>query len=70
MIEAVRVPQPRHEKIPPQPQAASACRRSAAYPRYMNFIVGRMIISDILTFWGPYALLYRDAARTRAVGER
>jgi hypothetical protein len=30
MIEAVRMPQPRHAKIPPQPQAESACRRPAA----------------------------------------
>jgi hypothetical protein len=27
MIEAAKMPQPRHEKIPPQPEAASACRR-------------------------------------------
>ena len=27
MIEAAKMPQPRHEKIPPRPQAESACRR-------------------------------------------
>jgi hypothetical protein len=32
----------------------------------MNFIVGWMIISDILTSCGQYALLHRDAAKTRA----
>ena len=30
MIEAVRMPQPWHAKIPPQPQAGSAFRRAAA----------------------------------------
>jgi hypothetical protein len=30
MIEAVKMPQPRHAKILPQPQAASARRRPAA----------------------------------------
>jgi hypothetical protein len=69
MIEAVRMPQPRHAKILPQPQAESACGRPAAYPRYMNFIVGRMIISDMRTSCDQYALLHRDAAKTRAVGE-
>ena len=69
MIEAVRMPEPAHAKIPPQPQAASACRRPAAYPRYMNFIVGRMIISDMRTSCYPYAVLHRDAARARAAGD-
>jgi len=31
---------------------------------YMNFIVGRIIISAMRTPWNPYALLYSDAART------
>jgi hypothetical protein len=35
----------------------------------MNFIVGRMIISGMRTFCDQYALLYRDAAKTRAAGE-
>jgi hypothetical protein len=35
----------------------------------MNFIVGRMIISDMLTSCNQYALLYPDAAGTGAVGE-
>ena len=30
MIEAVKMPQPRHAKIPPQPQAESAWRRPGA----------------------------------------
>jgi hypothetical protein len=35
----------------------------------MNFIVGRMIISDMRTSCDQYALLHRDAAKGRAVGE-
>jgi hypothetical protein len=34
----------------------------------MNFIVGRMIISDMRTSCDQYALLHRDAGKTRAVG--
>jgi hypothetical protein len=48
---------------------ATTITATAAYPRYMNFIVGRMIISDMLTSCDQCALLYRDSARTRAVGE-
>jgi len=33
----------------------------------MNFIVGRMIISDMRTSCDQYALLHRDAGKTRAV---
>jgi hypothetical protein len=35
----------------------------------MNFIVGRMIISDMRTSCDQYSLLQGDAAKTRAVGE-
>jgi hypothetical protein len=35
----------------------------------MNFIAGQMIISDMRTCCDQYALLHRDAAKTRAVGE-
>jgi hypothetical protein len=68
IIDAVKMPQPRHAKILPQPEARSAWRRPAAYPTYMNFIVGRMIISDMRTSCDQYALLHRDAGKTRAVG--
>jgi hypothetical protein len=48
---------------------ATTITTTTAYPRYMNFIVGRMIISDMRTSCDPYALLYRNAARTSTVGE-
>jgi hypothetical protein len=48
---------------------ATTITTTTAYPRRMNFIVGRMIISDMRTSRDQDALLYRDAARTRAVGE-
>jgi hypothetical protein len=35
----------------------------------MNFIVGRMVISDMRTSCDQYARLHRDTAKTRAVGK-
>jgi hypothetical protein len=56
----------RNQHVADPPRGVCA---TAAYPKYMNFIVGRMIISDMRTSYDQYALLHRDAPKTRAVGE-
>src|SRR5208337_1030233 len=47
---------------------ATTVTTTTAYPRYMNFIVARMIISDMRTSCDQHALLYRNTARARAAG--